>query len=194
MPFGLTQRRARLSAWVQALFLRLPRQLHVLLQLPDVARAEWHSDAELSCDELGELELGAENLQEHWDAFRLERCRAARGGGGRGGTQESSCLCEVAHREHELGGRVLQVGHAVGRRVAGDGAACVHDEGAHTARVLPERLVLSPAAELAHAKLLAHDVRDLGAGFDVVIEQALGQVKGERCHLTPLVDGQLSRL
>ena len=54
--------------------------------------------------------------------------------------------------------------------------------------------VLSLAAELARAKLLAHDVRDLGAGFDVVIEQALGQVKGERRHLTPLVDGQLSRL
>ena len=101
---------------------------------------------------------------------------------------------EVAHREHGLGGRVLQVGHAVGRRVAGDGPACVHDESAHTARVLPGRLVLSPAAELARAKLLAHDVRDLGAGFDVVIEQALGQVKGERRHLTPLVDGQLSRL
>ena len=61
------QRPARLSARVQALFLRLHRQLHVLLELPDLARAEKHTDAELSCDELGQLDLGVENLQEQRD-------------------------------------------------------------------------------------------------------------------------------
>ena len=116
------------------------------------------------------------------------------GDGGRGGTQESSCLCEVAHREHELGGRVLQVGHAVGRRVTGGGPARVFYEGAHAVRVLPGRLVLSPAAELAHAKLLVLRVRDIDAGIDVPLEQALGHEKGERCHLAPLAKGQLPRL
>jgi hypothetical protein len=60
-----------------------------------------------------------------------------------------------------------------------DEPARVHDEDAHAARALPERLKLSPAAESARAKLLVRRARDLDADFDVVGEHALGQVKGE---------------
>jgi hypothetical protein len=111
---------------------------------------------------------------------------AAEGGGD---LEVVAVFGKVAHSEHELGERVLRVGHGVGRRVAGDGPARVHDEGAHAVLVLPEGPVLAPAGEFARANLLVHRARYLDAGFDVVIEQALGQVKGRRRHLMPLAVG-----
>ncbi len=81
-----------------------------------------------------------------------------------------------------------------GQRVAVDGPARVHDEGAHAIRALTERPVFSPAAVLMRAKLLVYRVRDVDAGFDVIDEHVLGQVKGKRRHFAPLEEDKLRRL
>jgi len=79
-------------------------------------------------------------------------------------------LDEVAHGEHELRRRVLQVGHAVGRRVTRDWPACINKEGARALGMLPKGPVLLPSFELACAELLVHVAGHLDAGADVVVE------------------------